>query len=150
MKVTAYTDPRCPYGFNAQRQDTQLLWHYGHAVEVERRMIVLDEHSVTYESRGFTREVFARGNERLQLQYGMPMAATAPDRISSSFDACRAYVGARMHAPDRADLLLRSLRRRHFSGDGEVLDEPATVRAAAADAGIAKGGAHRMAERPRG
>ncbi|MDQ5834827.1 MAG: hypothetical protein M3550_17535 [Actinomycetota bacterium] len=43
MKVTLYTDPACPFGSNAQRQELQLMWHYGHAADVERRMIVLSE-----------------------------------------------------------------------------------------------------------
>jgi hypothetical protein len=29
VKVTIYTDPGCPFGFNAQRQETQLAWHHG-------------------------------------------------------------------------------------------------------------------------
>jgi hypothetical protein len=29
INVTIYTDPGCPFGFNAQRQEAQLLWHYG-------------------------------------------------------------------------------------------------------------------------
>jgi hypothetical protein len=28
VSVTIYTDPGCPFGFNAQRQEAQLLWHY--------------------------------------------------------------------------------------------------------------------------
>jgi len=49
MKVTLYTDPGCPFGFNAQRQELQLMWHYGHAAEIERRMIVLTEETVSFE-----------------------------------------------------------------------------------------------------
>ena len=45
MNVTIYTDPGCQFGFNAQRQELQLLWHYGHAAEVVWRMIVLVERS---------------------------------------------------------------------------------------------------------
>jgi hypothetical protein len=41
VKVTVYTDPGCPFGFNAERQDLQLQWHYGDATDVQRRMIVL-------------------------------------------------------------------------------------------------------------
>jgi hypothetical protein len=28
VRVTIYTDPGCPFGFRAQRQETQLTWHY--------------------------------------------------------------------------------------------------------------------------
>jgi hypothetical protein len=43
VKMTLYTDPGCPFGFTAQRQEVQLMWHYGHAADVERRMIVLSQ-----------------------------------------------------------------------------------------------------------
>jgi hypothetical protein len=46
------------------------------------------------------------------------------------------YVGARIHDPARADLLLRCLRRRAFS-EGEPLDALETVHGAGADAGLA-------------
>jgi len=39
VKVTIFTDPGCPFGFNAQRQETQLEWHYGDGLDITRRMI---------------------------------------------------------------------------------------------------------------
>ncbi len=56
--------------------------------------------------------------------------------MAASIDACRAYVGARMHAPERSLALLRGLRRRAHS-DRQWLDEIETIHAAGADAGIA-------------
>jgi hypothetical protein len=47
---------------------------------------------------------------------------------------CRAVVTARLHAPEREWRLLRALRVRTFAGS--LLDEPETIDAAAADAGI--------------
>jgi hypothetical protein len=41
VEVTIHTDPACPFGFNAQRQETQLAWHYGDGLQITRRMIVL-------------------------------------------------------------------------------------------------------------
>jgi predicted DsbA family dithiol-disulfide isomerase len=136
MKVTVYTDPGCPFGFNAQRQDLQLLWHYGHAIEVEKRMIVLSAQSATYEERGITRDMIVRNVERLAGLYGMPMTMDVSDRLVATIDGCRAYVGARLHEPARADRLLRALRLRAFT-DGQALDDPVTLQGAAEDAGIA-------------
>jgi hypothetical protein len=41
VNVTIYTDPGCRFGFNAQRQEAQLLWHYGTGLDITHRMIVL-------------------------------------------------------------------------------------------------------------
>ena len=136
VSVTIYTDPGCPFGFNAQRQEAQLLWHYGHALDVTRRMIVLREQSATYEEAGFSREMIAANSARLRKLYGMPMLTEPSDRLASTRDACRAYVGARMHDRDRADVLLRALRRRSFS-QGRDLDDSDTIHGAASEAGIA-------------
>ena len=68
--------------------------------------------------------------------YGMPMGPEPVRDASATIGACRAYVGARMHAPDRAPALLRSLRRRAHS-DQQALDGFETLAAAAGDAGIA-------------
>ena len=135
MKVTIYTDPGCQFGFNAQRQELQLMWHYGHAVDVEWRMIVLVEQSSSFEELGLSPELVARTRERLAGLYGMPMGLKIATRVAATIDACRAYVGARVHAPDRAPALLRSLYRRAHS-DQYPLDDPETIAAAAADAGL--------------
>ena len=136
MKVTIYTDPGCPFGFNAQRQELQLLWHYGAAADVERRMIVLLEASASFEEPGVSPDMVAGNRERLARLYGMPMGSEPVTRLSATIDACRAYVGARMHAPDHSLAFLRGLRRRAHS-DQQPLDDIATIAAAAQDAGIA-------------
>jgi predicted DsbA family dithiol-disulfide isomerase len=136
VKVTIYTDPGCPFGFNAQRQEAQLLWHYGQGLDITRRMIVLTDKSTSFEERGLSREMVAANAKRLRSLYGMPMLTEPPDRLGSTIEACRVYVGARIHDPARADLLLRSLRRRAFS-EGHPLDELDTIHGAGADAGVA-------------
>jgi predicted DsbA family dithiol-disulfide isomerase len=135
VKVTIYTDPGCPFGFNAQRQEAQLLWHYGDSIDVTRRMIVLSERSSSYEERGLSREMVASNSKRLREQYGMPMLTEPRERLASTRDACRAYVGARMNDPAHADALLRAMRRRSFS-EGQDLDDVEMIRGAAADAEI--------------
>ena len=138
IKVTIYTDPGCPFGFNAQRQEAQLLWHYGEGLDVTRRMIVLTEKSSSFEELGLTREMVAGNAKRLRSAYGMPMITEPPDRVAATIQACRVYVGARIHDPSRADLLLRSLRRRAFS-EGLRLDQLDTIHRAGADVGIPAG-----------
>ena len=138
MKVTIYTDPGCQFGFNAQRQELQLMWHYGHAAEVVRRMIVLSERSSSFEELGLTAQLVVRTRRRLAGLYGMPMGLQPLTRVAATIDACRAYVGARRHAPDRALALLRGLYRRAHS-DQEPLDDLETIAIAAADAGLPAG-----------
>jgi hypothetical protein len=101
VQVTVYTDPGCPFGFNAQRQDLQLLWHYGDAIDVNRRMIVLLEETVTYEERGLPIGVIADAMARLLDEYGMPMLATPAPRMSATIDGCRAFLGE-FNDPDHA------------------------------------------------
>jgi predicted DsbA family dithiol-disulfide isomerase len=136
VKVTIYTDPGCPFGFNAQRQEAQLLWHYGPGLDITRRMIVLSEKSSSFDERGLTRDMVAGNAKRLRSSYGMPMLTEPPERLAATIQACRAYVGARIHDGARADLLLRSLRRRAFS-EGQPLDQLDTIRSAGKDAGVA-------------
>jgi hypothetical protein len=71
VKVTIYTDPGCPFGFNAQRQEAQLLWHYGDGLDIARRMIVLTEKSSSFEERGLSREMVADS--------GVPPVRRRPD-----------------------------------------------------------------------
>src|SRR3954447_1733368 len=115
VTVTIYTDPGCPFGFNAQRQELQLDWHYGHGADVKRVMIGLIEESSSLEERGMTREMLSANAERLRSLYGMPMLTDSQDHLAATIQACRAYVGARLNEPLRADLLLRHLRLRAFS-----------------------------------
>jgi hypothetical protein len=90
VKVTLYTDPGCPFGFNAQRQELQLMWHYGHGAEIERRMIVLAERSSSFEDRGLSPDLVARSRERLATLYGMPMGTEPVTQAAATIDACRA------------------------------------------------------------
>jgi predicted DsbA family dithiol-disulfide isomerase len=135
VKVTIYTDPGCPFGFNAQRQETQLAWHYGPGLDITRRMIVLMEKSASFEDIGLSREMVAGNAKRLRSTYGMPMLTEPPDRLRATIDACRAYVATRINDRARADRLLRALRRRSFS-DGQPLDQLETIHGAAGDVGI--------------
>ena len=114
------------------------MWHYGQAAELVWRMIGLVKTSSSFEERGLTPELVGRTRQRLAGLYGMPMGLQPLTRVAATIDACRAYVGARTHAPDRALALLRGLYRRAHS-DQDPLDDLETIGIAAADAGLPAG-----------
>jgi hypothetical protein len=64
----------------------------------------------------------------------MPIDTTPRDRVGATGPACRAVVAAQLHAPDKANALLRALYVRFFS-EG-FLDDPQLIAAAAGDAGL--------------
>lgn len=127
IEITHYTDPACPFAFSAEPARWRLRWHYGDGLSWRTRMIVL-----TLEPGEAER--LAEGAPNLQRIHGMPIRPFPYERTFSSEPACRAFVAARMHAPDRADALLRRLRIRTMAGG--LLDDPDLIAAAAGDAGI--------------
>lgn len=135
--VTIFTDPGCPFGFNAQRQDLQLRWAYGDGVDVRVRQIVLRSERGEFADLPFTAEMLAANGARMRDAYGMPMAVREPTHLAATRLACAAVVGARLSGGEAAaDRLLRAIRVRVHSA-GEAIDDPATLRAAAADVGVA-------------
>ncbi|HST42284.1 MAG TPA: DsbA family protein [Conexibacter sp.] len=135
--VTIFTDPGCPFGFNAQRQDLQLRWTYGEGVDVRTRMIVLRSEPGDFADLPFTAEMLAANGERMRDEHGMPMAVREPTHLAATRQACAAIVGARLSGGEAAaDRLQRAIRVRVHSA-GEEIDAPATLPAAAADAGVA-------------
>ena len=115
----------------------RLRWHYGEALRWTARMIVL-----TLEDS--ERVGLAEGAPNLQRIHGMPIDPRPYPRMFSSEPACRAFVAARLRAPERAEALLRALRVRHMQL--QILDEPETIAAAAGDAGMDPGALLRWME----
>lgn len=76
----------------------------------------------------------AQGAPGLSRRYGMPIDPAPYPRPASSEPACRAVVAARIHAPERADALLRRLRVRAMQAG--LLDDPALIAVAATDCGL--------------
>jgi hypothetical protein len=64
----------------------------------------------------------------------MPIDDRVWPRMVATVEAARAVVAARLYAPEHEAALLRALRVRAFAG--ELIDEPATISAAARDAGL--------------
>jgi predicted DsbA family dithiol-disulfide isomerase len=127
VDVELFTDPACPFAFSAEPARWRLRWHYGDGLRWRTTMIVLTRESGEAEK-------LAEGAPGLQRRYGMPIDPRPYERPASSEPACRAFVAARLHAPERADALLRRLRVRVMLGG--LLDDPALIDGAAADAGL--------------
>jgi len=127
LEITLYTDPACPFAFSAEPVRYRLRWHYGEQLLWRTRMIVL-----TLEPGEAER--LAEGAPTLQRRYGMPIDPAPYPRPAFSEPACRAVVAARIHAPEKADALLRRLRVRTMLGG--LLDDPELIDAAARDVGL--------------
>jgi hypothetical protein len=127
LQITLFTDPACPFAFSAETVRTRLLWLYGDGLRWVTRMIVLSREA----GEG---EKLAGGAPGLQRKYGMPIDPAGHERAFSTEPASLAFVAARLHAPERAEALLRALRVRIMVG--ELPDEEATIDAAARDAGL--------------
>jgi hypothetical protein len=127
LQIELFTDPACPFAFSAEPIRQRLRWHYGEQLRWVTRMIVLTREPGEAEK-------LAEGAPGLQARHGMPIDPSPYPRPASSEPACLAFVAARLHAPDRADSLLRRLRVLVMQGG--LIDDPALIRAAAADVAI--------------
>jgi predicted DsbA family dithiol-disulfide isomerase len=127
VDIHLFTDPACPFAFSAEPVRRRLQWQYGDQLAWRTTMIVLTR------EEGEAAKL-ASGADGLQRRYGMPIIRGPHQREASSEPACRAFVAARMHAPDRADALLRRLRVRTMAGG--LLDDPDLLAGAAREAGL--------------
>jgi predicted DsbA family dithiol-disulfide isomerase len=134
VRIDHYTDPTCPWAFSAERQRLRLEWLYGDQLTWNHRMVVLSERPEDVEASGFTTDRHAAALATIQERFGMPIDTDERPRTAASLPACLAYVAARLHAPERADALLRALRVRIMGGG--LPDDPETIGSAAAEAGI--------------
>jgi predicted DsbA family dithiol-disulfide isomerase len=127
LDVELFTDPACPFAFSAEPVRQRLRWHYGDGLRITVRMIVLTREPGEADK-------LAEGAAGLQQRFGMPIDPRPYPRAASSEPACLAVVAARLHAPERADALLRRLRIAVMQLG--LLDDPAVIAGAAAEAGI--------------
>jgi predicted DsbA family dithiol-disulfide isomerase len=134
VHIENFTDPACPFAWSAEPARRRLQWLYGDQLTWTPRMVVLSESPEEYVEKGFTPDKQVAGMAMIAAKYGMPIDATQRPRMTATVDACRAVVAARVHAPDRAEALLRRLRVHHMGGD--LIDEPEVLGAAGAEAGI--------------
>jgi predicted DsbA family dithiol-disulfide isomerase len=132
--ITEFTDPGCPWAYSAEPFRRRLSWLYGDRLEWKTRMVGLAATPDDYERRGFTTKKHAAALAMIAREQEMPIDTRERPRMAATIPACRAVVAARLHAPEAERPLLRRLRVRNFSG--ELLDEPATIAAAATDVGL--------------
>jgi len=137
IEVTEYTDAQCPWAWSAEPMKWRLRWLYGDALDWRTRMIVLAADSDHYEKVGFTAEQLAAGFEMFAARYGMPLDATPRPRLGATRPAAKAVVAARINgSPEVAERLLRRLRVHAMTNPTAMLEEDATIIAAAVEAGV--------------
>jgi predicted DsbA family dithiol-disulfide isomerase len=134
VHVREFTDPACPFAFSAEPALWRLRWLFGDGLTWELRMVVLSESPDEYLAKGFTPERLSDGLKTLQGKHGMPIDWRLRPRMFATEPACRAVVATRLHSPADEWRILRALRVRHMAG--EMLDDQATIDAAARDAGV--------------
>jgi predicted DsbA family dithiol-disulfide isomerase len=134
LTITEYTDPGCPFAWSAEPSRWRLQWLYGDQLEWKVRMVGLAEDGSVYEGKGFTAERMSDSFRRLSQAHHMPMDTSRRPRMAGTVPACRAVVAVRRHEPELEWSMLRALRVLHFSG--HLLDDPATLDAAARRVGI--------------
>src|SRR4051794_26877262 len=134
VRIVEYTDPGCPWAYSAEPFRRRLNWLYGDRLEWRAVMVGLADSPDAYESRGFTPERQSSAFKHIAREHGMPIDTAQRPRMAATMPACRAVVAARLRAPEAERGLLRRLRVRHFSG--QLLDDPATIDAAASDVGV--------------
>lgn len=134
IDITEFTDPGCPWAFSAEPFRRRIDWLYGERVRWTLVMVGLSQTPEEYASKGYSVERMAASFAKIAADHGMPIDVTPRPRLWATLPACRALVAARLHRPQAERLLLRHLRVRHFAG--ELLDEPATIAAAARESGI--------------
>ena len=132
--ITEFTDPGCPWAYSAEPFRRRLSWLYGDRLEWRTRLVGLAATPQEYERRGFTTKKQAASLARIAREQEMPIDTRERPRMAATIPACRAIVAARLYAPEAERTLLRRFRVRCFSG--ELIDEPATIAAAATDAGL--------------
>ena len=115
VAITEFTDPGCPFAFSAEPHRWRLRWLFGDQLRWRERMVVLAEAREDYTAKGFTAEKVAQSSGKLAERYGMPMSEEVKPAVAATLPACRAVVAARLHAPEKAWLLLRRLRHLNFA-----------------------------------
>ncbi len=134
LEISLFTDPGCPWAFSAEPFRRKIEWLYGDHAAWELVMVGLAEDPAEFEAKGHTTAMMAAGGAMIAKAHGMPIDSSERERLSATLPACRAVVAARLNSPGHQQTLLRAIQVRGFAG--ELIDEPATIAAAAADAEI--------------
>ena len=134
IEISLFTDPGCPWAFSAEPFRRKIEWLYGDHAAWELVMVGLREDPAELEAKGFTPAIMATAAKQIAVAHGMPIDSSERERLNATLPACRAVVAARLNSPGHQQTLMRAIQVRGFAG--ELIDEPATIAAAAADAEI--------------
>lgn len=134
LDITHFTDPTCPYAFSAEPLLRRVEWQLGEHAEWRIRMVGLSASPDEMAARGLTPAFFTRTFADFGDRYGMPIDRAPRRRLVPSLPVCRAIVGAGLIDPTAIAAMTRAARVRHFAG--QLVDEPATIRGCAVDAGL--------------
>ena len=134
IEISLFTDPGCPWAFSAEPFRRKIEWLYGDHAAWELVMVGLREDPAEFEAKGHTPAMMAAAAKQIAAAHGMPIDSSERERLNATLPACRAVVAARLNSPGHQQTLLRAIQVRGFAG--ELIDEPATIAAAAADAEI--------------
>lgn len=132
-RITEFTDPACPWAWSAEPMRARIDYLYGEQLEWRVRMVGLSEQR-RGPQEGYDAEQMAQAIRAIARDHGMPIDTRPRPCAAASVPACRVVVATKVHRPEATRRVLRRLRMRNWSG--EMLDEPATLRGAAVDAGI--------------
>jgi predicted DsbA family dithiol-disulfide isomerase len=132
LRINEFTDPACPVAFSAEPVRRRLQWVFGEQIDWHRVMVVLNDG--TGPRGGPPRERMAASRRRLHQTWGMPVDPDAFATVTSTLDASRLVIAARLHDPAHEDAALRALRL-HAMGGGDL--DRASVERIARDAGVA-------------
>ena len=135
VRIEAFGDPGCPWDFAAEGARLKLRWLHGDALTWQHRMVGLSRTVNDYPSRGITLEDLAESRRAIAERHGVPIDAAPGTRYQATAVACLAVVAVRDRAPDHVDAFLRALRV-SCQSRRKMVDEPATLDAAAAAAGL--------------
>ncbi len=134
LEITHYTDPTCPFAFSAEPLMRRLEWRLGDRASWRIRMVGLSRDPQDLLDRGYTPERFTDAYADFGDRYGMPIDRTPRTRLVVSAPICRAIAATAFVDPSRVAAMTRAARVRHFAG--ELVDEMATIRGCAVDAGV--------------
>ncbi|MGI9028141.1 MAG: DsbA family oxidoreductase [Candidatus Saccharimonadales bacterium] len=130
VHIRDFTDPTCPFSYSLEPTRWRLRWLYGDQLSWQSSMIVL----YTTIDPTITPEMLATTRSKLRKFYGMPINDEPAARLSTTIDACRAYIAVRLNAPEQADSVLRKLRIAVMSG--KLPDEPSVITDVVTSVGI--------------
>jgi predicted DsbA family dithiol-disulfide isomerase len=135
VRITAFTDPACPFAFSAEPDLLGLRWYYGDQIEWTTRLVLLSEVRGEAEARGITLEMIEANDARLANEYGMPINSARRPHLLVAKPPDLAIKAVQLNEPAKADVFIRALRVAWMT-DHRPVDDHEVILAVAAETGI--------------